>query len=97
MILETINPGVHKARLQVRAFVYGNDDVDRYTGYDKYKPTLLKVRCMDCTLMVFGEKDMELFKGLSEGDTFGALVHDGRHQNGYKFKHFFSVHDKNHS
>lgn len=65
MIIETLNPGIHKVKLRVKSLVYGNDVIDRYTGYDKFKPTLLKVRCDDCTLMVFGEKDMELFKDVT--------------------------------
>lgn len=88
MILETINPGIHKARLQIKEKIYGNDSIDKYTGWDKVNPTLIKVRCTDCTLMVFGKKDMELFKTFSPGDTFEALVHDGRYENVYKFKYF---------
>lgn len=88
MILETINPGVHKVRLQIREIIHGNDAIDRYTGWDKVNPTLIKIRCEDCTLMVFGEKDMNLFKELTPGDIFEALVHDGRYANVFKFKYF---------
>ncbi|WP_339629838.1 hypothetical protein [uncultured Maribacter sp.] len=88
MILETINPGVHKVRLKVREIIYGNDVIDKYTGWDKVNPTLIKIRCEDCTLMVFGEEDMKLFKGFSSGDTFEALVHDGPYENVFKFKYF---------
>lgn len=56
MILKTLNPGIHEVKLQIRNLTYGNDVIDRYTGIDKFKPTLLKVQCFDCTLMVFGEK-----------------------------------------
>tara|TARA_R110002051_G_scaffold316355_1_gene395893 strand:+ start:8477 stop:8596 length:120 start_codon:yes stop_codon:yes gene_type:complete len=38
--------------------------------------------------MVFGEKDMNLFKELTPGDIFEALVHDGRYANVFKFKYF---------
>ena len=38
MILETINPGVHKVRLKVREIIYGNDVIDKYTGWDKVNP-----------------------------------------------------------
>ena len=88
MIIETINPGVHNVRLKVKEMIYGNDTIDKHTGWDKVNPTLIKVRCTDCTLMVFGEKDMALFKGLSIGATFDALVHDSRYKNVFKFKCF---------
>lgn len=88
MITETINPGIHKADLCIKEIIFGNTLVDRYIGWDQVEATLLKIKCADCTLMVFGKKDMMLFKKLSIGDCFSAVIKESPYQNVYHFRYF---------
>lgn len=84
MILKNINPGIYEIEVTVKEIIYGNTIVDKYTGWNQVENTTLKLRCKDCTVMVFKE-DMNLFKNISAGFSFKALVKEYK-TNIYNFK-----------
>lgn len=84
MILKKINPGVFEIEVTVREIIYGNTIIDKITGWDEYESTTLKLRCGDCTVMVF-KRDFEEFREITSGFTFRALVHEWK-ENIYNFK-----------
>ncbi|XCF05775.1 hypothetical protein ABI125_13790 [Tamlana crocina] len=73
MIIKTINPGIHEIEVTIKEIIYGNTAVDYFTGLNQVESTTLKLRCRDCTVMVF-KKDMELFENVSAGYQFKAKV-----------------------
>ena len=94
MIIETINPGIYKAELCIKTMIFGNTEVDRITGWNQVEATLLKIRCTDCTVMVFGKRDMSLFKNLGEGDLFSAVIKESPYENVFHFKKFYNKRSK---
>jgi len=88
MIIKKINPGIFEIEVIVKEIIYGNTLVDKFTGWDKIESTTLKLRCEDCTVMVF-KKDFELFKNTSKGYKLKALVKEWK-ENVYNFKKFLN-------
>ncbi len=84
MITQRINPGIFEIEVTIKEIIFGNTIVDKYTGWDKMEATTLKLRCKDCTVMVF-KKDFSLFRNISTGYTFKALVKEWK-PNIYHFK-----------
>jgi hypothetical protein len=84
MIIKNINPGVFEIEVTVKEIIYGNTLVDKYIGWDEIESTTLKLKCEDCTVMVF-KKDMKLFRNISSGFTFKALVKEWK-ESIYNFK-----------
>ncbi|WP_417873951.1 hypothetical protein [Xanthomarina gelatinilytica] len=88
MITKTINPDIYEIEVTVQEVIYGNTVVDKYTGWDQIESTTLKLRCGDCTVMVY-KKDIELFKNVSSGFKFKAIVKEWK-ENIYNFKKLVS-------
>jgi len=84
MITKTINPGIFEIDVTVKEIVLGNTMIDKIIGWDQIEVTTLKLRCYDCTVMVF-KSDMKLFNGVSEGYRFKAVVKEWK-ENIYNFK-----------
>jgi len=84
MITKTINPGIYEIEVQVKSIILGNTFVDSITGWDEIEATTLKLRCIDCTIMVF-KKDMALFENISIGNSFKAIVTEWK-KDIYNFK-----------
>jgi hypothetical protein len=84
MITKTINPGIYEVEVTVKEIVYGNTVIDKLTGWDDIESTTLKLKCTDCTIMVFKE-DFKFFKNLTSGKTFKAVVKEWK-SNVYNFK-----------
>ncbi|WP_296383049.1 hypothetical protein [Winogradskyella sp.] len=64
--------------------ILGNTLVDSITGWNQIEATTLKLKCTDCTVMVF-KRDMELFKNFQTGDKFLAIASEWK-KNIYNFK-----------
>ena len=86
MIINTFNPGFYEIEVTVLEITYGNTIVDKFTGWDKVESTTLKLKCTDCTVMVFN-KDINLFRNISRGYKFKAIVKEWK-ENIYNFKKF---------
>jgi len=84
MIIEEINPGIYKIDVQIKSIIHGNTFVDSLTGWDQIESTTLKLRCTDCTVMVF-KGDMKIFKDFRVGDRFQAIVSEWK-KDIYNFK-----------
>lgn len=84
MIIRTINPDIYEVEVTVREIIYGNTIIDKLTGWDDIESTTLKLKCTDCTIVVFKE-DFKLFRNISRGDSFKAIVKKWK-ENIYNFK-----------
>jgi len=84
MIIKNINPGIYEIEVTVKEVIYGNTMVDKFIGWDQVESTTLKLRCEDCTVMVF-KSDLQLFKNVTAGFTFRAIVKEWK-ENIYNFK-----------
>jgi hypothetical protein len=84
MIIRELDPGFFEIEVIIKEKKYGNTDVDYITGWDKIESTTLKLKCTDCTIMVFKE-DLILFRNISVGDSLRAYVKEWK-ENIYNFK-----------
>ncbi len=84
MIIKNINPGIFHIEVKIKEIIFGNTLIDKITGFDYYESTTLKLKCEDCTVIVF-RKEMEQFRNFEIGDSFKALVHQYK-PNIYNFK-----------
>lgn len=84
MIIKRTSNDTFEVKVIVHSIEHGNCNIDKYSGRDKFEKTTLKLRCTDCTIMVFN-KNRDLFKNISVGDTFSAIVKEWK-KNIYNFK-----------
>ena len=84
MIIEKINPGIFHIDVVIKEIIFGNTMIDKITGFDQLESTTMKLRCLDCTVMVF-KSDMMKFRDYKVGDNFKALVKEYK-KNIYNFK-----------
>ena len=75
---------MYQISVVVKEIIYGNTVVDKITGWDQVQFTTLKLRCTDCTVMVF-KSDIINFKNVSQGFEFKAEAKEWRN-NVFNFK-----------
>ncbi|WP_223550515.1 hypothetical protein [Aestuariivivens sp. NBU2969] len=86
MILKKINSELFEIDLEIKQIIFGNTFIDKLTGYDKINYTTLKVKCTDCTVMIF-KNDIKSFFGIKPGDCFIVIAKKWK-ENVYNFIKF---------
>jgi len=86
LIIKKISQNYYEIEVIVREIIFGNTTIDRFIGWDEVEATTLKLRCEDCTVMVF-KSDIKYFKNIENGFRFKALVSVWK-ENIYTFKKF---------
>ena len=73
MITKSLKPYLYEIDTIIDEIKFGNTIVDRMNNWDQFEYTTLKLKCRDCTIMVFRE-DFEHFKNIVPNEKIKVLA-----------------------